>query len=78
MHDRLNVNDTQSTTFAYDRGVLSGTHTTLSDVTMAINWDGSVHTSTQVGRTTQEARTTTYAYDDLAGSRACSPHSDRR
>ena len=49
---------TQTTTFDHDWGVVSGAHTALSDVTMVINEDGSVHTKTQVGRTTQEARTT--------------------
>lgn len=62
-HDALTPSHTQTTTFDHASGVLSGTHTPLTDVTMTINWDGSVATSTQTGRTTLATRTTEYGYD---------------
>lgn len=52
-----------TTTFTYDHGVMSGTHTALTDVTMAINADGTVDTATRTGCVTQATRTTPYGYD---------------
>ena len=61
--DALLTSHTETTTFDHDMGVVSGIHSPLTDVTMTINWDGTVDTSTQTGRTTQQTRTTEYGYD---------------